>query len=56
MNISHTFRASALALALGAALLPATASNASKDEAQAMVKKGIAFIKAKCEANQVLNN
>ncbi len=46
MNLSHTFRTAALALALGAVMLPATASNATKDEAQAMVKKGIAFIKA----------
>jgi len=33
-------------IALAAAATPALANNATKDEAQAMVKKGIAFIKA----------
>lgn len=46
MNLTQTFRTVALAAALGTAFLPASASNATKDEAQAMVKKGIAFIKA----------
>lgn len=46
MNVSHHFRRAALALALGSTLLPALASNATKDEAQAMVKKGVAFLKA----------
>ena len=46
MNFKHAFRSTAVALVLGSTLLPALASNASKDEAQAMVKKGITFIKA----------
>jgi cytochrome c len=46
MYVFKTFRGVALALAVAAAGLPATASNATKDEAQAMVKKGVAFIKA----------
>lgn len=43
MYLSHHLTAAALALSLAA---PALAANATKDEAQAMVKKGIAFIKA----------
>jgi cytochrome c len=46
MNFIHTFRTAALALAFGSFVLPAVASNANKDEALAMVKKGVAFIKA----------
>jgi hypothetical protein len=46
MNFTHNFRKAALALALGSLVLPAVASNANKDEALAMVKKGVAFIKA----------
>ena len=46
MKIAHAFRNTAVALAMGSTLLPAFASNASKDEAQSMVKKGVAFIKA----------
>ena len=46
MNFKHAFRSTAVALVLGSTLLPVLASNASKDEAQAMVKKGITFIKA----------
>ena len=37
---------SALTLTLASFVLPAAASNANKDEALAMVKKGVAFIKA----------
>lgn len=43
MTPSHPLTATALALLLCA---PALASNATKDEAQAMVKKGVAYIKA----------
>ena len=46
MNITHTLRTAALTLTLASFVLPAAASNANKDEALAMVKKGVAFIKA----------
>ncbi len=46
MNFTHTLRTAALTLTLASFVLPAAASNANKDEALAMVKKGVAFIKA----------
>jgi signal transduction histidine kinase len=46
MNFNHTFRTAALTLAMSSFVLSAVASNATKDEAQAMVKKGVAFLKA----------
>jgi signal transduction histidine kinase len=45
MNTTHTLRAAALAV-LAATCLSAQASNATADEATAMVKKGVAFVKA----------
>ncbi len=44
LRLRHSFAGIALALAAASAVYAAT--NASKDEAMAMVKKGVAFIKA----------
>jgi cytochrome c len=46
MKHRFTFRTTLAACALALAAAPALASNANKDEAVAMVKKGIAFINA----------
>ena len=45
MNLIHTARATAVA-ALATVCFGAQASNATPDEASAMVKKGVAFLKA----------
>ncbi|WP_425261391.1 cache domain-containing protein [Rubrivivax sp. RP6-9] len=46
MNTTHTLRAAALAVLAATCLVAQASTNATADEATAMVKKGVAFVKA----------
>lgn len=46
MNTTHTLRAAALAVLAATCLVAQASTNATADEATAMVKKGVAFVKS----------